>query len=67
MKQAKNESVEVYYERLLKLANSLQHKQHLIFKSGLQPFLHVETTCMKKKTMQQHNEAALVHEEGILK
>jgi len=41
MKQEKNERVEVYYERLLKLANSLQYKTTysfltIIFKSGLQ-------------------------------
>jgi hypothetical protein len=40
MKQEKNERMEVYYERLLKLANSLKHKTTdslltIIFKSGL--------------------------------
>jgi hypothetical protein len=57
MKQEKNERVEVYYERLLKLANSLQHITinsfiTTIFKSGLQPYLHVATTSMKKETLQ---------------
>ncbi len=44
MKQEKNERVEVYYERLLKLANSLQHVTinsflTTIFKSRLQPYM----------------------------
>jgi hypothetical protein len=48
MKQEKNESVEVYYDRLLKLANSLQHKTMnsfltIVFKSRLQPYLCVAT------------------------
>ncbi len=57
MKQEKNERVEVYYEILLKLANSLQHKTKnsfltIIFRSGLQPYLHVATIGMKRKTLQ---------------
>jgi hypothetical protein len=47
MKYKKNEKVEVYYERLLKLANSLQHKTidsflTIVFKYGWQPYLHVQ-------------------------
>jgi hypothetical protein len=57
MKHEKNERVEVYYERLLKLVNSLQHKPTnnfltTIFKFGLQPYLHVGTTSMKRETLQ---------------
>jgi hypothetical protein len=49
--------MEVYYERLLELANNLQHKTidsflTIIFKSGLQSYLRVATTCMKRKTLQ---------------
>jgi hypothetical protein len=56
MKQEKNEKVEVYYEKLLKLANSLQHKTidrflTIIFRYGLQPYLHVATVGMKRKTL----------------
>jgi hypothetical protein len=56
MKHEKNEKVEVYYERLLKLANSLQHTTidsflTIILKFGLQPYLHVATTGMKRETM----------------
>ncbi len=62
--------MEVYYERLLKLANSLQHMTTnnfltTIFKFGLQPYLCVVITSMKKKTLQQHKETALVYEKGI--
>jgi hypothetical protein len=57
MKHKKNEREEVYYEKLLKLANSLQHKTTynfltIIFKSKSQPYLHVATTGMKKETLQ---------------
>jgi len=46
----------VYYERLLKLANSLQHRTTdsfltIVFRSKLQPYLRVATTCMKRKTL----------------
>jgi hypothetical protein len=56
MKHEKNERVEVYYERLLKLANSLQHKTTnsfltIIFSFRLQPYLHVATIGMKKETL----------------
>jgi hypothetical protein len=56
MKQEKNERVEVYYERLLKLANSFQHKTTnsfltIVFKYGLQPHMCVAITCMKGETM----------------
>jgi hypothetical protein len=62
--------VEVYYERLLKLANNIQHKTTNsfltnIFKFGLQPYLHVVTKGMKRETLQQHKEATLVCEEGV--
>jgi hypothetical protein len=51
--EEKNEIVEVYYERLLKLANSLQHNTidsflTIVFKSGLQPYLRVATAGMKR-------------------
>jgi hypothetical protein len=37
----------------------------IVFRSGLQPYLRVATTCMKRKTLQQHKESTLVCEEGI--
>jgi len=56
MKQVNNERMEVYYERLLKLANSLQHKTTnsfliIIFRFELQPYLCVVTTSMKRETL----------------
>jgi hypothetical protein len=56
MKQENNERMEVYYERLLKLANNLQHMTKnslltIIFMYGLQPYLRVATISMKRKTM----------------
>jgi len=64
MKHEKNERMEVYYERLLKLANNLQYKTTYsflttIFKSGLQLYLRVTTIGMKKETLQQNKEATL--------
>jgi hypothetical protein len=54
----------------LKLANNLQHRTTnsfltTILKFGLQPYLHVATIGMKRETLQQHKELALVYEEGI--
>jgi hypothetical protein len=62
--------VEIYSKRLLKLANNLQHKTTysfliIIFRFGLQPYLCVATTSMKRESLQQHKETTLVHERGI--
>jgi hypothetical protein len=70
MKHEKNDRMEVYYERLLKLANSFQYKTTnsfltIIVRFGLQPYLHVAITSMKRETLQHHKEATLVCEEGI--
>jgi hypothetical protein len=48
--------MEIYYKRLLKLTNNLQHKTTnnfltIIFRSGLQPYLHVTTIGMKRKSL----------------
>ncbi len=56
----------------MKLTNNLQHRTTnsfltTIFKSGLQPYLHVATIGMKRKILQQHKESTLVYEEGIFK
>ncbi len=55
---------------LFKSANNLQHKiidsfLTIVFRTGLQPYMCVITTSMKKKTLQQHKEITLVCEEGI--
>jgi hypothetical protein len=56
MKEENNEKVEVYYERLLKLANNLQHRTIdnflTIFIFKLQPFNCVTITSMKRETPQ---------------
>jgi hypothetical protein len=54
----------------LKLANSLQHIttnsfQTTIFRFGLQPYLRVAATYMKRKTLQQDKKATLLYEDGI--
>ncbi len=56
MKEEKNERMEVYYERLLKLTNNFKHGTTysfltIVFKYGLQPYLCVATTGMKRKTL----------------
>jgi hypothetical protein len=70
MKQKKNEKVEVYNDRLLKLANNLQHKTidnflTIVFRSRLQPYLCVTIIGMKRETLQQDKEIVLVCEERI--
>jgi hypothetical protein len=72
MKHEKTDRVEVYYEILLKLANSLQHKitysfLTIVFKYGLQLHLLIATIGMKREAFQQHKETTLVCEEGISK
>ncbi len=62
--------MEVYHERLLKSANNLQHKTTnsfitIVFKSKLQPYLHVTIASMKRETLQQHKETTLVCEKRI--
>jgi hypothetical protein len=70
MKEEKNEKMEIYYEKKLKLANSLQQRTTnsfliIVFIFRLQPYLLVATTSMKRETLQQHKEVALVCEERI--
>jgi hypothetical protein len=65
MKHKNNERMEVYYDILLKLANSLHHNTidnflTTIFKFGLQPYMHVTTRSMKRETLQQPKETTLV-------
>jgi hypothetical protein len=70
MKHEKNKRVEVYYEKLMKLTNNFHHKITynlfiIVFRFRLRPYFHVAIVGMKRKTLQQHNEAVLVCEEGI--
>jgi hypothetical protein len=64
-----SEWVEVYYERLLELANSLQVKAidvflTIIFKASLQPYLRLTITSMARDTFIKHKEVAMIYEES---
>jgi hypothetical protein len=61
MKQKKNERVEVYYERLLKLTNSLQHKTTYEF---LDYYLHIWITTIFACSNNKHEERNLVTTQG---
>jgi hypothetical protein len=71
LKQESTQIVEVYYERLLKLADSLQTPTTnnfftIVFQSRLQTYLHITMMGMKRETLQQHKESTLTNcEEGI--
>ncbi len=63
------ECVEVYYKHLLKLANCLHVKTidvffTTIFIIGLLLYLILETTSMKRDTLIEHKEVAIVCEES---
>ncbi len=53
--------MEVYYERLLKLANSLQHK----IQEWITTIFACNNNKYEEKTLQQYKEATLVCEEGF--
>jgi len=63
------EGVEVYYERLLKLANFLQVKVTIFFftivlRASLLPYLRLTTASMKRNTLIEHKEVVVVCEES---
>ncbi len=63
------ERVEVYYERLLKLANCLHGKATYvffttIFKASLLPYLRSTTTGLKRNTLIKHKKTIVVCEES---
>ncbi len=62
--------MEVYYEQFQKLALGLQIPTidsflTTVFKAGLQSYLKIVIAGMKRSTLQQHKEAAMLFEEGI--
>ncbi len=62
--------MEVYYEWIQKLADGLQAPTTnnfltIVFKVGLQSYLKIVITWMKKSTLQQHKEVIMLREEGI--
>jgi hypothetical protein len=63
------ESVKVYYEHLLKLANYLQVKVTnvfftIVFKACLLPYVKLTTTGMKRNILIEHKEVVVVCEEN---
>jgi hypothetical protein len=69
LQQHVGEWVEVYYERLLKLANYLQVK-HIdvflttIFRASLQSYFRLATISMAKDTFSKHMESIVICEES---
>jgi hypothetical protein len=68
VKQEETERVEVYYERIQKLAHGLQvptidNFLTIVFR-GLQSYLKIVSIKMKRSTLQQHKEVAMLCEEG---
>jgi hypothetical protein len=67
--QQVSEWVEIYYERLLKLANCLQMKVTdvfltIIFRINSQPHLKLAIVSMIKDTLIKHKEAVVICEES---
>jgi hypothetical protein len=63
--------VEVYYEWIQKLAHGLQVPTtnsfiSILFKMGLQSYFKIITIRMKRSTLQQHKEVAMLCEEGMI-
>ncbi len=60
--------MEVYYERIQKLAHGLQvptidNFLTTVFKTCLQSYLKIAIARMKRSTLQQHKEVAMLCEE----
>jgi hypothetical protein len=61
IKQGNDKMAKVYYEKILKLANCLQHKvdDNLLttfVRVGLVPYLQIATTEMNRNTLFEHKE-----------
>ncbi len=70
IKQGGDKKVEVYYERILKLANWFQHQvdDNLLttfFLSSLQPYLWITILGMKRDTLFEHKKVAITCEESM--
>ncbi len=62
--------MEVYYERIQKLAHGLQVPTTdkfltIRFKAGLQSYFRIVNTKTKQLTLQQHKETTMLCEEGM--
>jgi hypothetical protein len=69
LQQQVGERVEVYYDRLLKLANYLQVKATnvfliTIFIVNLQPYFRLTTIGMVRDTLIKYKETAIIYEES---
>ncbi len=67
MKQEEIERMEVYYKQIQKLVHGLQVPTihsfiTIVFRMGLQSYLKIATTWMKRSTLQQHKEATMLCE-----
>jgi hypothetical protein len=63
--------VEVYYERIQKLAHGLQvltidNFLSTVFRASLQLYLKIATVRMKRSTLQQHKEVVMLCEERMI-
>ncbi len=71
MKKEETKRVEVYYKWIQNLAHGLQVPTMkifltIMFKAGLQSYFRIATTMMKRLTLQQHKEAAMLCEERMI-
>ncbi len=62
--------MEVYYEWIQKLAHGLQvptidNFLTIVFRIGLQSYLRITIARMKRSTLQQHKEGAMLCEKGM--
>jgi hypothetical protein len=62
--------VEVYYERIQKLAHGLQILPKdsyltIVFRAGLQSYLKIVILKMKRSTLQQHKEVVMLCEKNM--
>jgi len=67
MKQKEITKVEVYYERIQKLAHGLQVPttnsfMTIVFRASLYLYLKIAIARMKRSTLQQHKEATMLCE-----
>jgi hypothetical protein len=70
MKQKETKRVDVYYERIQKLAHGSQIPSTdnfltIVFKVSLQLYFIIATTWMKQSTLQQHKEVVMLCEEKM--
>ncbi len=70
MKQEETERVEVYYKMIQKLVHGLQVPTTnnfliIVFIVGLQSYLRIVTSRMKRSTLQQHKEAVMLWEKNM--